>query len=183
MRITGGELKGLHVPDTKLNLRPTTNKAKQALFNILNNRIQWETCDALELFAGTGSISFELASRGAKTITAVDIDRQNCKLIRQNADSLKLPLIRTVHADAVTFLRNTKEKWSLIIADPPYNYRHYELLLKLIFEKHLLREDGLLVVEHSRRTNFGALPFFTEQRKYGEVNFSFFDEKDRAGTV
>lgn len=177
MRITGGALKGRTVPDVKQNLRPTTNRAKQGLLNMLAHRVEWELCNALELFGGTGNLTYEMASRGCRSITTVGINRINCNLIRQNVKQLGLNNVRVIRADALSFLKNSRESWSLIFADPPYDYRYHETLVGLVFEKKLLKEDGFLVVEHSRRTTFTALPSFIEQRKYGEVNFSFFGEK------
>jgi 16S rRNA (guanine966-N2)-methyltransferase len=174
MRITGGGLKGRSIPNKKLDLRPTTNRAKQGLLNILHHRLDWENCNALDLFSGTGSITYELSSRGCKQITAIDISPANIGFIRNNVKTLGLNNVIIVRSDALSFLRSHKEPYDLIIADPPYDYHHYPILPELIFEKHLLKETGLLVIEHSKRTSFKENPFFMEQRNYGEVNFSFF---------
>jgi len=182
MRITGGGLKGRTLPNKRLSLRPTTNRAKQGLFNILNHRLDWNTCTSLDLFSGTGSLTFELASRGCIHITSVDINSLHCKLLHQGVKQLGLNNIVIVRSDALSYLRSHKEPYSLIIADPPYNYPHYELLPRLVFEKNLLKENGLLVVEHSRKTSFTEFPFFVEQRKYGEVNFSIFRKTVNSST-
>ena len=178
MRIGGGNLKGRKVPDAKLNLRPTTNRAKQGLFNILHHRLNWEECKALDLFSGTGSITYELASRGCISVTSVDISSSNCNFIRNNAKQFGLSNVMIVRSDALSFLRSHSEPYDVIIADPPYDYEHYEVIPQLVFERNLLKEDGYLVIEHSRRTtSFGNHPNFTELRTYGEVNFSFFQLK------
>lgn len=174
MRITGGGLKGRKITDKQLNLRPTTNKAKQALFNILRNRVEWSECMALDLFSGTGSISFEMVSNGCKEVTAVDINPQNCGVIRNTAKQLGLTNIIIVRSDALSFIRSHSKPYDIIIADPPYDYPHYEVIPQLIFERNLLSPNGWLIIEHSKRTSFKELPHFIEQRAYGEVNFSFF---------
>lgn len=175
MYIGGGNLKGRKVPDTKLHLRPTTNRAKQGLFNILHHRVEWGECSALDLFSGTGSITYELASRGCKDVTSVDISSSNCGFIRTNIKQFKLNNIIIVRSDALSFIRSHSNPYDIIIADPPYDYEHYNLLPELIFERNLLKQGGYLVIEHSKRTTFEGTPRFTEQRTYGEVNFSIFE--------
>lgn len=175
MRITGGGLKGRNISDKKFdNTRPTTNKAKQGLFNILNNRVDWPTCNALDLFSGTGSIAFEMASRGCMQITSVDISPKNCFSIRSTAKQLGLTNFITVRSDALSFLRSHSQPYDIIIADPPYDYPHYPVIPQLVFERNLLAENGWLIIEHSKRTSFANSPYLAEQRNYGEVNFSFF---------
>jgi 16S rRNA (guanine(966)-N(2))-methyltransferase RsmD len=158
-----------------MDLRPTTAKAKQGLFNILNNRVQWENCIALDLFSGTGSLTYELASRGCKQVTSVDISPQNCGYIRASAKQLNLNNVIIVRSDSLSFIRSHKEPYDIIIADPPYDYPHYPILPQLIFEKGLLKKGGILVIEHSKRVSLKDNPHFTDQRGYGEVNFSFFE--------
>lgn len=175
MYIGGGNLKGRKVPNTKLHLRPTTNRAKQGLFNILHHRVDWPQCSALDLFSGTGSIAYELASRGCKDVTAVDISNSNCNFIRTNAKQFQLSNIITVRSDSLSFIRSHSTPYDIIIADPPYDYEHYQVLPELIFERNLLKEGGYLVIEHSKRTTFEGVPRFEELRTYGEVNFSIFE--------
>jgi len=174
MRITGGGLRGRNIPDKAKNLRPTTNRAKQGLFNILHHRVDWSTCKTLDLFSGTGSISFELASRGSEQVTSVDISSQNCNFIRNTAKQLGLTNIIIVRSDALSFIRSHSEPYDIIIADPPYDYPHYDIIPQLVFERKLLKAGGLLIVEHSKRSSFKDNLFFSEQRNYGEVNFTFF---------
>ncbi len=174
MRITGGWLKGRTLPDKKLNLRPTTNRAKQGLLNMLNHRIDWVSCKALDLFGGTGNLTFEMASRGCLRVTAVEISKKNSNFIRQNLMRLGLNNVQVIRGNALSFLQNTHESWTLIFCDPPYDFKNYDTIIKLIFDNRLLIKDGLLVIEHSRRTSFSSSNYYIEQRKYGEVNFSFF---------
>lgn len=174
MRISGGNLKGRKVPDTKLHLRPTTNRAKQGLFNILHHRLDWSQCSALDLFSGTGSITYELASRGCIGVTSVDISSGNCSFIRTNIKQFQLSNIIIVRSDALSFLRSHNVPYDIIIADPPYDYEHFNVLPELVFQKNLLKEGGYLVIEHSKRTSFKDTSRFVEQRTYGEVNFSIF---------
>jgi len=174
MRISGGNLKGRKVPDKKLNLRPTTNRAKQGLFNILRNRMDWTQCTALDLFSGTGSMTYELSSNGCIQVTAVDISSANCNFIRTNAKQFNITNLVIVRSDALSFLRSHSEPYDVIIADPPYDYTHFNVIPELVFQRNLLKENGWLIIEHSRRTSFKDAPFFSEQRNYGEVHFSFF---------
>lgn len=174
MRISGGNLKGRNIPGKKLDLRPTTNRAKQGLFNILHHRLDWTQCTALDLFSGTGSITYELASRGCVQVTAVDISSQNCIFIRNNLKNFGLNNVITVRSDSLSFLRSHNMPYDIIIADPPYDYPHFSVIPELIFSKGLLKENGWLIIEHSRRTSLKDIPHFIEQRTYGEVNFSIF---------
>ena len=177
MRISGGNLKGRKVPDKKLHLRPTTNRAKQGLFNILRHKLDWAECTALDLFSGTGSIAYELASNACKQVTAVDISSSNCNFIRTNAKQFNISNLIIIRSDALSFLRSHSEPYNIIVADPPYDYPHYNVIPQLVFERNLLKENGWLIIEHSRRTGFADEPHFVEQRTYGEVNFSFFENK------
>lgn len=174
MRITGGGLKGRKISDKELKLRPTTNKAKQGLFNILNNRLQWDLCNSLDLFSGTGSLAFEMASRGSRQVTAVDINPKNCHNIRDIAKQLGLNNVISIRSDALSFLRSHSDPYDVIICDPPYDYPHYSVIPELVFGRRLLKNNGWLVIEHSKRTTFKDMPNFAEQRAYGDVNFSFF---------
>jgi len=178
MRISGGNLKGRKVPDKKLHLRPTTNRAKQGLFNILRNRIEWNECTALDLFSGTGSIAYELISIGCKQVTAVDISSSNCNFIRTNAKQFNITNLIIIRSDALSFLRSHSEPYDVIVADPPYDYAHFNVIPELVFERNLLKDSGWLIIEHSRRTSFNDSPHFVEQRTYGEVNFSFFRKEN-----
>lgn len=178
MYIGGGDLKGRQVPSKYLPIRPTTGKAKQALFNILQNYFNWEECDALDLFCGTGSLSYELASRGCKQVTAVDISNGCCNFVRKNIKHFNLPNLTAVRSDSLSFLRSHSAPFDIIVCDPPYDYPHYPAIADLVFSRNLLKPEGRLIIEHSKRTSFAEHPNFLEQRTYGEVNFSFLGIKE-----
>ena len=175
MRIISGSHKGrLIQPPANLPVRPTTDMAKESLFNILNNKIDFEDLTALDLFAGTGSISFELASRGAKEITAVDLNYKCVEYISYAAAKFNFNNIRTVRANAIAFLGFCKVQYDLIFADPPYDMIDVASIPDIVSEKKLLKENGLFVLEHSRDVEFSKHKTFLEHRNYGKVNFSFF---------
>lgn len=177
MRIISGKYKGkrLQAPK-KLPVRPTTDMAKEALFNILKNHYDFDEITVLDLFAGTGNISFEFASRGVDNIVSVDKDYGCVKFIAAVARELDMN-IRTFRDDAYKFLEKNTLKFDLIFADPPYQFedKDFKKLVSLVFENKLLREDGMLVVEHSKFTDLSDMPHFTEQRRYGGSVFSFFE--------
>jgi len=179
VRIISGKYKGKRlVAPKKLPVRPTTDMAKEGLFNILNNRFYFDELKVLDQFAGTGNISFEFASRGVQDITAVDSFLGCVHYISKISTELDFP-ITTIKSDVFKYLERTTEQFDLIFADPPYNFDQTQFLKipDLVFTKELLREDGLLVVEHSDQTNLSEHPHFTEQRKYGGSIFSFFELK------
>jgi 16S rRNA (guanine(966)-N(2))-methyltransferase RsmD len=176
MRIISGSLKGKRlVAPAKLPVRPTTDMAKEALFNILNHQLTFENIIVLDLFSGTGNIAFEFASRGSKQITAVEIDAGCVQFIKKTNHELDLNL-SILKSDVFVYLNKTKATFDLIFADPPYHLSilDFEKIPKLVFEKKLLHQDGLLVLEHSSKMNFSEMPFFKETRKYGGSSFSFF---------
>ena len=162
------------VAPTNLPVRPTTDMAKESLFNILENYLDFEEVTALDLFAGTGNISYELVSRGCPKVTAVDLDFGCVKFIRETALRLDMKELIPVRSDVFRFLENNKMKYDLVFADPPYDCQRYDELVNLVFEKQLLTDDGLFVLEHSKYVHFEEHPHFMEQRHYGKVNFSFF---------
>ena len=174
MRIIGGRFRGrqLKVP-RGLPVRPTTDFAKEALFNILNNRLDYEGLEVLDLFSGTGHISLEFASRGCRQATAVDKHVKCVSFLRQIADELKLP-VSTVKEDVFKFLAGTRAKFDLVFADPPYDLPELITIHTLVFANRLLKEGGLLILEHGPATKTQSLPNFWQHRKYGNVNFSFF---------
>lgn len=177
MRIISGKYKGKRLTaPKKLPVRPTTDMAKEALFNILNNRFYFDELNVLDLFSGTGNISYEFASRGCKKITAVDGYQGCVRYIARTTQELDFP-IATVKSDVYKFLQATPEKFNLIFADPPYDFDKGQFLkiADLVFDKGLLLEDGLLIIEHSEQTTLSEHPKFTEQRKYGGSIFSFFE--------
>jgi len=175
VRIISGIHKGKRInPPKNLEVRPTTDFAKEGLFNILNNKIYFDEIIVLDLFAGTGSISFEFASRQAKQITSVDLNYQSTEFIRKTAKESNYDMLRPIKSNVFSFLSGTKNSFDLIFADPPYNMEEIEKLPEIIFDKQLLNEDGIFILEHSRNLSFEEHPHFSEHRKYGNVNFTFF---------
>lgn len=175
MRIISGFLKGKQLrPPAGLPVRPTTDFAKEALFNILNNYIDFEDLKVLDLFAGTGNISYELASRGVAKIISVDNNPKCVAYIKQQSSALNLSIIDVMKTDVFRYLEKADTKFDLIFADPPYNMTEFERIPKLVFERGMLNADGCLVVEHSAETILSKFPFFKEKRTYGNVNFSLF---------
>ncbi|MBO6828900.1 RsmD family RNA methyltransferase [Allomuricauda sp.] len=180
MRIISGKYKGKRLTaPKKLPVRPTTDMAKEALFNILNNRFYFDELKVLDLFSGTGNISFEFASRGTERITAVDGFQGCVRYISKTAIELDFS-INTVKSDVYKFLEGTSEPFDLIFADPPYDFDTEQFLkiADLVFAKNLLLPDGVLIIEHSDQTDLSEHPKFSEQRKYGGSIFSFFEEKE-----
>ncbi|MFY7812204.1 MAG: RsmD family RNA methyltransferase [Flavobacterium sp.] len=176
MRIISGNLKGkrLFAP-AKLPVRPTTDMAKEALFNIINNQFSIENLVILDLFSGTGNIAYEFASRGARQITAVDADNGCVQFIKKTNHELDLN-IQVLKSDVFSYINKTKATFDLIFADPPYDLpiREFEKINALVFEHNLLNPEGLLVIEHSSKMDFSTLQHFEVTRKYGGSSFSFF---------
>lgn len=177
MRIISGKNKGqrLEAPK-KLPVRPTTDMAKEALFNILNNRYYFNELQVLDLFAGTGNISYEFASRGCEKIIAVDADQGCVKFISDTSNTLEFP-ITAIKKDAYEYLQKQAPKVDLIFADPPYDFslEAFAQIAQLVFERELLLENGVLIIEHPKHTDLSQLLHFTEQRRYGGSVFSFFE--------
>lgn len=173
MRIISGRFRGKGIRAPKnLPVRPTTDMAKESLFNILNNRLFFEDVALLDLFCGIGSISLEFASRGCSDITAVDSHGDTIRFLKKTIDELQIEGINVVRADALSYLRNSYGSYDVVFMDPPYEYPEYEEIVRLILDRGLLKEGGLLIVEHDRRQSFLDHPNFIEHRKYGGVEFS-----------
>ncbi len=177
MRVVSGIYKRrrFDVPRT-FKARPTTDFAKENLFNVLSNYIDFEegSIHALDLFAGTGSISIELLSRGCDWVVSVEKDREHYAFICKIMQEVKTDRCLPVRGDVFKYIRGSQEQFDFIFADPPYNLPGLETLPDLIFENNLLKEDCLFVLEHGRKDNFETHPHFVERRMYGSVNFSFF---------
>ena len=174
MRIISGIYKGKNIIAPKnLPVRPTTDFAKESLFNILINRIDFSNTNLLELFAGTGNIGYEFASRGCTNITSVDVNFQCIQFIKQMNRELKLNN-RIIRTDAIRFLKQIKEPYTFIFADPPYQMLSITSIPNIIFEKNLLTKGGTLIIEHEKKLDFSDHSNFQEKRNYGRVNFSFF---------
>ena len=172
MRIISGTHKGRRLisPNT-LPVRPTTDRAKEALFNILENRYFFDGKNVLDLFSGTGNIAFEFASRGCEEILVVDNNFNCINYIEKTSDELGFN-ISIIKSNCLQYLKNCKQEFNFIFADPPYDYKEYQELKNLVCEKNLVKKDGVLIIEHNKETSFEANN--VELRKYGTVHFSIF---------
>lgn len=176
MRIISGQHKGRRITaPKKLPIRPTTDFAKEALFNIINNRFHFKNLEVLDLFSGSGNISYEFGSRGSGPITSVDANFDCVKFIKKTADELELN-ITPVKSDVFKYLEKAPIKADIIFADPPYDLDVATLqnIVAITFERELLKEEGVLIIEHSKRLDLSKTPHFEEIRKYGNSVFSFF---------
>lgn len=175
MRIISGKYKSrrIQVPPN-LKARPTTDFAREGLFNVLNNLIEWEETNALDLFSGTGSIAFELVSRGCPKVISVEMDNQHWRFINKTKETLGAVELFALKADVFKFISACKEQFDLIFADPPYDMNGIDTIPTTIFENNLLKSDGLFILEHSKKFDFTLLPYFKRELKYGNVHFSFF---------
>lgn len=175
MRIISGTFKGriIQAP-SNLPVRPTTDFARTGLFNLLNSRLYFEDVSFIDLFSGTGSISLEMASRGCKDITAVDSNRNCIQFLQQTIASWKVPGIRVIKEDVFKFLNSTKMQVDFIFADPPYDLKGLEEIPTIILKNKLIKEGGWLILEHGDNHSFKDFDQFTEERNYGNVNFSIF---------
>ncbi len=177
MRIIGGTYKGKQIIAPKnLPVRPTTDFAKEGLFNILNHKIDFDELTVLDLFCGTGNISLEFASRGAKKIYAIDKHSPCLFFLKDTAKALKLNSIFTDRADVFKYLEKSATPMDLIFADPPYELANIEMIHELVFKNNLLKKDGILIIEHGPKTDLSSRTNYIETRKYGNVHFSFFNE-------
>jgi 16S rRNA (guanine(966)-N(2))-methyltransferase RsmD len=177
VRIISGKYKGRRISAPKnLPVRPTTDMSKEALFNVINNHFDFDELNVLDLFSGTGNISYEFGSRGATPITSVDADFGCVKFIKQTAAEFELD-ITAIKSDVFKFLERHKGSFDLIFADPPYgiDQKEFEKLVLLVFEKDLLDDQGMMIVEHSKRTKLNHLIHFSFQKNYGGSVFSFFE--------
>lgn len=184
MRIIGGKYKGrIIVPARGLKARPTTDFARESLFNILNNRIDFESVTVLDLFSGTGCISFEFASRGSE-VHLVEVDRKNFSGIKNTIKEIGFTNIKPVHIDVISYLKTCTFRYDIVFADPPYNLQWLEKIPELVLRSGILKDDGIFVLEHPRKMSFSTNKCFTEHRHYGGVNFSFFslDKSVTAGS-
>jgi 16S rRNA (guanine966-N2)-methyltransferase len=178
MRIISGSHKGRRLTAPKnLPVRPTTDNAKEALFNILNNRYYFDELKVLDLFAGTGNISYEFASRGVPVITCVDSYYGCVKYINKVAEEFEFP-INTVKRDVLQYLESAHEQFDNIFADPPYAFElsQFAAIVQAVFNQGLLKESGILIIEHPKHTDLSELSYHQESRKYGSSVFSFFGQ-------
>ncbi len=175
MRIVGGKYRGRSFnPDKRFTARPTTDLAKESLFNILANRYDFTGMNVLDLFAGTGSIGYEFLSRDAGEVTLVDKDHHHIRFIRKTIGVLGAENARIIQDDVFRFLKNCPFSFDIIFADPPYEFPFLNEIPIKVFEASVLKENGLFILEHSQSHNFSKSSHFSEMRKYGKVQFSFF---------
>ncbi|GHU75557.1 methyltransferase [Bacteroidia bacterium] len=176
MRIISGKYgrRRFAVPPT-FSARPTTDFARENLFNVLGNLIDWEGLDALDLFAGTGSITFELLSRGCRMVTAIEKNRAHAAFIAKVAKELKTDDLNLINGDVFRYLHAaSKQRFDFIFADPPYALKELAEVPTLVLTKDQLNEGGIFVMEHPKEYDFSQLPYFNQRRVYGSVNFSIF---------
>jgi len=175
MRIISGIYGGRRLsPPKNITARPTTDFAKESLFNLLNNRMDFEGIDVLDLFAGTGGIGIECVSRGAREVTAVEIAHVQQNWIITCCRQLGIRNLSVIRGDVFKFLSACRTKYDLVFADPPYALEALPTLPDVILERELLKENGWLVIEHGKDTDFTSHPKHVETRTYGSVHFSFF---------
>ena len=177
MRIISGKYGGrrIHPPNNMPHTRPTTDVAKEGLFNILQTRVQLEGASTLELFGGTGCISYELASRGASQLTIVEKDNQMLEFIKTNIEHLKIENAQMVRMDVFQYLNSCTQQYDIIFAGPPYALNTIDDLPRIIVERKLISPEGYFILEHTPRNNYENFAGFSFQRNYGATVFSFFE--------
>ena len=174
MRIIGGKNKGRKiVAPNSLPVRPTTDLGKESLFNILNNYFHFDRISVLDLFAGTGNITYEFASRGVLSVIAIDHHQPCVDFIKKTLQKLDYDNVIASKGDAFQFVSRCRQKFDIIFADPPYNLTNLETIVKNVFANKLLNPNGWLIIEHDRMYDFSKHPNFYQHRKYGKLNFSF----------
>jgi 16S rRNA (guanine966-N2)-methyltransferase len=179
MRIIGGKFqRRTIIAPSKLPVRPTTDMAKEALFSILNNHFDFEGLRVLDLFAGTGNISYEFASRGAEEIIAVDINNNCVQFIRQTVTKFEMENLRAVRAEVFHFLSFCKAEFDIVFADPPFELSSISEIPGKVIEAGILTPGGWFILEHGENNDFSEHPQFLELRRYGRVHFSFFKQPD-----
>lgn len=175
MRIISGTYKGRRLnPPKNITARPTTDFAKESLFNLLQNRMDFEGVDMLDLFAGTGGIGLEFVSRGARSVTSVEMAHVQQNFIISACKELGVRNLSLIRGDVFKYVQACHVQYDFIYADPPYALEKLATLPDLIFEHGLLKPEGWFVLEHSKADDFSQHPHFVEHRKYGNVNFTFF---------
>ena len=175
MRIITGKYKGRHfdIPRT-FKARPTTDFAKENIFNVLTQHIDFDGCEALDLFSGTGSISLELLSRGCQRVVSIELDRDHHRFIQQCLQKLGDHNCIPIRGDVFRFLKSCHQQFDFIFADPPYALKELPQIPDLVFQKSLLKPEGIFVFEHGEKHDFSQHPHFLDHRQYGSVNFTLF---------
>lgn len=177
MRIIGGVAGGKSIePPKGYKARPTTDFAKEGLFNILDNEYEFEDLAVLDLFAGTGSIGFEFASRGAALVDSIEMNPDNVAFVRRAAASLGLRQVTVVHHNVFDFLGICTRKYDIVFADPPYALEGLDTLPDKVLGTDIIHPGGYFILEHGGDYNFSSHPSFVKERKYGNVHFSFFEK-------
>lgn len=175
MRIISGKYRGRIInPKGGIKARPTTDKAKEGLFNILFNRFDFSNIHVLDLFAGTGNISFEFASRGCLLIHSVEINKNHFGFIKNTINELEINQIKPFKTNVLTYLKLCDHKYDIVFADPPFNLKWIETIPDLVLNSGILKSKGLFILEHPGEIGFTQMEGFSEERKYGKVHFSFF---------
>lgn len=181
MRIVGGARKRRQIiPPRNFRARPTTDFAKENLFNVLQNQYDLEDVEVLDLFSGTGSISYEFASRGAKRVVSLEMNPLHQRFITATAKGLGFMQIQSIKTNVFVYLKSMAgtESFDIVFADPPYDMDGVETLPELVFGGGFVRADGIFILEHSAQKDFSGYPNFYERRSYGSVQFSFFKKEE-----
>ena len=175
MRIITGIYKGRHfdIPRS-FKARPTTDFAKENIFNVLTQYVDFDGVEALDLFSGTGSISLELVSRGCQTVVSVEMDRDHHRFIQECLKKLNTKACIPIRGDVFRFVKSCRQQYDFIFADPPYALKELPQIPDLVLQKGILKEDGIFVFEHGKDHDFSEHPNFIEHRQYGSVNFTLF---------
>jgi 16S rRNA (guanine(966)-N(2))-methyltransferase RsmD len=175
LRIIGGTYKGrIITPVAGLKARPTTDFARESLFNILSNRVDFKSISVLDLFSGTGAIGFEFASRGAVVVHMIEKDHKHITGIRHITEKFGFTNIKPVHIDVKAFLKTCRFKYDIVFADPPYDLEWLTGIPDMVISSGVMKENGFFILEHPKALRFGDHASFYEHRNYGSVNFSFF---------
>jgi 16S rRNA (guanine966-N2)-methyltransferase len=175
VRIISGIHRGRTIrPPSGFKARPTTDFAKESLFNILSHQMDFEGLDVLDLFAGTGSITYEFASRGARTVVAVEMNPLHSRFIRDTCKKLDMDMVNVIRTDVFKYLHRPYQAFDIVFADPPYDHPLLTQIPDAVLTSGILSENGMFIMEHPSRSVFSDHPGFRQHRKYGGVNFSFF---------
>jgi len=175
MRIVSGKFKGLRFePPKDITARPTTDFAKESLFNVLSKYTDFEDISVLDLFSGTGSISYEFVSRGAKYVNAIEMSNTQIEFIKKTINKLQINNLNVYKSEVFRYLEKCSEQYDFIFADPPFQMKNIEEIPDLIFKNNLLKTNGIFILEHGKNSNFTKHKNFLEERKYGNVHFSLF---------
>ena len=177
MRIVGGKYKGrIFRPNKKFKARPTTDAAKEGLFNILGNRYEFSTKSVLDLFAGTGSVGYEFLSRGCTNATFIESNFSHYRFILEVLETIKADTAAVFKSDVFKYIKSCPNKFNFIFADPPFDHPRFQEIPEAILSADILAEEGLFILEHPVEYQFIKHPNFKEIRNYGKVNFSFFEK-------